>query len=80
MNTIGIEAIQAQNQYLEVSWSDGDRSRYHYMWLRDNCSCAVCGNKSGGHRYLSLNEISSSVKPNSCAPLMKRSREMLSAG
>ena len=25
-----------------VTWSDGEQSRYHSMWLRHNCQCPDC--------------------------------------
>lgn len=32
-----LEAALQKNHYLELSWSDGKVSRFHYLWLRDNC-------------------------------------------
>ena len=29
-------------RWLEVEWSDGQRNRFHYLWLRDNCPCDTC--------------------------------------
>lgn len=58
-----IDQLKAEERCLVIYWADGHRSRFHHMWLRDNCSCKACGNKSGGHRYLALNDIASRVTP-----------------
>ena len=26
---------------VEIKWSDGHRSKFHFLWLRDNCPCCV---------------------------------------
>ena len=28
--------------WVEVAWSDGRTSRFHHIWLRDNCPCVDC--------------------------------------
>ena len=48
---------------LHIDWGDGHRSEFHYAWLRDNCRCDICGDKSGGHRYLELNDIALDIVP-----------------
>ena len=48
---------------LNLQWADGVQGTYHYIWLRDNCSCSECGDKSGGHRYLELNAIPPDITP-----------------
>lgn len=42
---------------VELKWPDGTHGRYNYVWLRDNCTCEACGDKSGGHRYLEIGQI-----------------------
>ena len=27
---------------LEIAWGDGHLSRFHHIWLRDNCACPAC--------------------------------------
>lgn len=58
-----IESCTLLARALEVRWDDGRSSTFHYVWLRDNCRCRVCGDKTGGHRYLELNEIAMNVAP-----------------
>lgn len=37
-----IEAVEPWSSGAAVSWSDGHTSRFHGLWLRDNCPCPVC--------------------------------------
>ena len=44
-------SVQLQGSFLEgnnfcVTWSDGEQSRYHSMWLRHNCQCPECWDAS----------------------------------
>ncbi len=48
---------------MSLTWSDGRRSIFHYIWLRDNCTCRHCGDRSGGHRYLELNDVDAEIAP-----------------
>ena len=52
-----ITAAQPDGRTLTIDWADGHRSTFHTVWLRDNCSCDVCGDHSGGHRFFELNEL-----------------------
>lgn len=57
--------ISAENlrDIVVVSWSDGLRCRFHPLWLRDNCMCSECGDRSGGHRYLEIGDIDPAIEP-----------------
>lgn len=37
---IGILDHYQDEQLLHITWSDGKRAKYHYLWLRDNCPTA----------------------------------------
>ena len=37
-----IAAAVPQAGWVEVAWSDGRTSRFHHLWLRDNCPCEQC--------------------------------------
>jgi alpha-ketoglutarate-dependent taurine dioxygenase/DUF971 family protein len=52
-----IQHIDRQPRLLAITWGDGHRSNFHHIWLRDNCACSECGDRSGGHRYLELGSI-----------------------
>lgn len=58
-----IDRIERQSRNITVVWNDGRRSLFHHIWLRDNCSCAQCGDRSGGHRYLELGSVDADVTP-----------------
>ena len=52
-----IQAVQANGRTSEIDWQDGHHSTFHSIWLRDNCSCADCGDHSGGSRFYELKDI-----------------------
>ena len=35
-----IEKIEKDRSDLKIKWSDGEESKFNYMWLRDNCPTA----------------------------------------
>ncbi|NHI01843.1 TauD/TfdA family dioxygenase [Oceanimonas sp. MB9] len=39
-NAISIADFYQDKRALRVTWSDGRRAQYHYLWLRDNCQSA----------------------------------------
>jgi DUF971 family protein len=58
-----IQNVAQQQRQLVLSWSDGRQSKFHHIWLRDNCACSECGDRSGGHRYLELSSIDPDITP-----------------
>lgn len=40
-----------QNQYLEISWADGETCQYPLPHLREACPCAEC---RGGHENMGM--------------------------
>ena len=58
-----IKKIERRQRSINIVWSDGRRSVFHHIWLRDNCSCSQCGDRSGGHRYLELGSIDPEITP-----------------
>jgi gamma-butyrobetaine dioxygenase len=51
-----VDSIEPETRTLSVGWEDGQRSSFHAVWLRDNCSCAECSHPSG-QRLLDTLEI-----------------------
>ncbi|USG60350.1 TauD/TfdA family dioxygenase [Sneathiella marina] len=41
-SSCSIKSIETTADSLEMEWSDGHHSRFHYIWLRDNCPCPEC--------------------------------------
>jgi len=37
-----ISSTHITDNLVHLAWSDGRNSRFHAMWLRDNCPCPVC--------------------------------------
>ena len=60
---IAIDSVQPDERTLTVDWNDGRVSRFHHIWLRDNCTCGECGTTETGDRYLELRDIPEDVSP-----------------
>jgi gamma-butyrobetaine hydroxylase len=39
--------VEADPSLLRIAWDDGHESRFHAIWLRDNCRCRECRHESG---------------------------------
>ena len=35
-------SVSTADEYLTIHWDNGQSSDFHYLWLRDNCTCAEC--------------------------------------
>lgn len=42
---IDVKVHVTTGQGVEITWSDGHRSRYDFVYLRDQCPCAVCNDE-----------------------------------
>ena len=51
-----IEKIEKDRSDLKIKWSDGEESKFNYMWLRDNCPTAH--DKDSHHRMFNILEVS----------------------
>ena len=47
-----IKKLEKNNTYLKVLWSDGEESKFNYLWLRDNCPTAH--DKDSNHRMFTV--------------------------
>ena len=54
-----IKNIKKNTSYLEVEWSDGQKSKFNYLWLRDNCPSAH--DKDTRHRMFNILKISTDI-------------------
>ena len=50
---------------LSVSWDDGHRSFFHFVWLRDCCYCETCGDSYSSRRFFMPNDVALDVAPSS---------------
>ena len=51
-----ISKIAKNSTYLQITWNDGEESKFNYMWLRDNCPTAH--DKDSRHRMFNILEVS----------------------
>ena len=59
--SISIKNVTKKESTLEVDWSDGEKSNFHFMWLRDNCPTAH--DKYTRHRMFNILKISTGINP-----------------
>ncbi len=60
METAIVEVTMGERA-VEVGWSDGRRSNYHYFWLRDNCP--QLRHKTTNHRVVESSTLPTDVRP-----------------
>ena len=56
-----ISKLQKNSNYLKVIWDDGEESKFHYLWLRDNCPTAH--DKDSRHRMFNILNVSTNINP-----------------
>ncbi|MBD1147716.1 TauD/TfdA family dioxygenase [Pelagibacterales bacterium SAG-MED31] len=56
-----IVKIKERNKYLEIYWSDNHISKFHFLWLRDNCPSAF--HKDTRMRNFNILTVSKQIKP-----------------
>lgn len=54
---------QSGTNELTITFPDGKESRYHYIWLRDNCHCSECFYPDTKQRLLNLATIPDDIRP-----------------
>ena len=54
-----------QENLIELTWSDDKSSKYHNIWLRDNCHCSNCYYTLTKQRLLNSALINPDIKPKS---------------
>lgn len=55
--------LDSSHRCLEVTWNDGERTSYPYIWLRDNCQCSTCFHSTTLARRLLFHNIDFNVMP-----------------
>ena len=58
---IAISKVSKNGSSLNVEWSDGEKSNFNYMWLRDNCPTAH--DKDSRHRMFNILNVSENLNP-----------------
>lgn len=57
-----IVALDLGERVLNLTWADGYRAAYHYIWLRDNCPCSGCLH-ANGQRLVETSSIPLDIRP-----------------
>ena len=68
---IEISKIKKNISELNVEWSDGEKSSFNYMWLRDNCPNAH--DKDSRHRMFNILKVSQEINPKNIILIKKGS-------
>ena len=58
---LSISKLEKNGTYLKVLWSDGEESKFNYLWLRDNCPTAH--DKNSRHRMFDILNVSKNLNP-----------------
>jgi len=58
---IEILKVSKNGSTLNVEWSDGEKSNFNFMWLRDNCPTAH--DKDSRHRMFNILNLSENLNP-----------------
>ena len=58
---LSIKTIDKNNKSILVDWSDGFKSKYNFLWLRDNCSSEV--HPTARERTFNLLDVSEDIHP-----------------
>jgi len=59
--SVQISKVSKKGSALNVEWSDGEKSSFNYMWLRDNCPNAH--DKDSRHRMFNILKVSQDINP-----------------
>ena len=60
-----ITQVECNEHRLNIMWADGHQSRFHHLWLRDNCFCSECGDTWTGRRFVMLTDFDPDISPES---------------
>ena len=62
--SISIKNVIKKEKTIEVNWSDGKISNFHFMWLRDNCPSDI--HPTARERLFNLMNVTENIRPESC--------------
>ena len=62
-----IRRVDSGDRAFAVEWADGHESVFHYVWLRFNCACDVCGDLDSGIGKVMMADIPEDVAPREAA-------------
>ena len=56
-----IDSAQIDDGHVCISWADGRQSRFHAMWLRDQCACSDCTHPVTREQRIGLLDIADDI-------------------
>lgn len=62
-----LQAVEIHPAYVQVAWSDGRVSKFHHIWLRDNCPCAQCVHQITKEQMFELVAVAPDIRPAAAA-------------
>ena len=63
IQSISIKSVVKKEKTIEVVWSDGKKSNFHFMWLRDNCPADI--HPTARERLFNLMSVTENISPES---------------
>ena len=58
-----LQTVELHPAHVQVMWSDGRVSRFHHIWLRDNCPCAQCVHQITKEQMFELVTVAPDIYP-----------------
>jgi gamma-butyrobetaine dioxygenase len=60
---ISIKNVYKKDKAIEIEWSNGEKSIFHYLWLRDNCPKDI--HPTARERLFNIINVSENIQPES---------------
>ena len=60
---VEIRHLDTGDRAFTVKWADGHESVFHFVWLRFNCACEICGDLDSGIGTVMMADIPADVAP-----------------
>ena len=60
-NKYHVKKLEKKNDHLSILWKDNFESKFHFMWLRDNCPTAI--HPTANMRVFNILTVSKNIFP-----------------
>ena len=64
-NKYTVKKIEKKHDHLSISWNDNFKSKFHFLWLRDNCPTAI--HPTAKMRIFNILTVSKKIYPKNIA-------------
>ncbi len=61
--SVTLASYQLTPHHLEITWSNGQQNKYHYFWLRENCTSENTTHKTTKQKLLEFRQINPEIYP-----------------